>query len=842
MYDTYLARPWDEAADPELQTHLENVAEIIASTADHAEVREPAIAAGRFHDFGKFTEWFQEYVRMRADERAAMTAQENRRKRHSLLGAFATLYVLEKRGFSEEWSIPAFLAVAKHHGRLKDVDAMLGYYGVVDREKSNPKYGRITDQTLNIIQTANVPATELFDEVLDNHGGFADFVRYINKRRPLEAIDSYQVRSDTYQRLLHIWSLLTYADKLDSADLSDPAPQLESLSPDAISDHISSLDPAKTSIQNELNVKREAARKTALERVDLWKDANSNFATLTLPTGFGKTLTGLQAALKRASQKESRVIYGLPFTSIIDQTDSIIRSIFGYCPTDPEYTIHHYQSDTRSLTEDADELDLQYLLAEMWRSNITLTTFVQVFESLAGPTNRQSIKLPALQDAVILLDEPQAIPYDWWHLIARISTVLNEEFNAEIIWMTATQPRILEQLPYATTPFDLLDDSNTYYQFLQENPRVHYSLHASVQRYLEDPRTSDGLPVQDAAAIVADEEATSTLAICNTINNTASLSQCLQEEIDRSISLNATLNELYDEKPSAEALHHKIVALLHRRVRRQHRPIVATLTTRLRPIDRTVLLATIRALLDDDAIESLYVVSTQLVEAGVDLSFDALFRDLAPIPSIVQAAGRCNRSFESDPRMVTVWRLESESGVHIPSDLIYDDTYNLLQPTRETLQEIVLDEHIPEYQMVHRGTEIFYDRLHTSTRPGKRELVDHVDAGEFGALGTEQMIPDDYPTVDIVIARTQNEKELFRCYREFCSRHEFERASLIWDVLQQRTVSVPLTDERLHDVPMVDVPEREDTLFVDAKAGKSLYDLDAGTGVQDEGIEHHFIV
>lgn len=740
MNEEYLARPLEETDDPRLSVHLENVAEIIGKTAPAGAVREPALIAGRFHDFGKYTEWFQEYVRMSEVQRTAMTAEEERQKRHSLLGAFATLYVLEQQEVPSAVAVPTFLAVAKHHGRLSDVETMLDFYANRGHEKTRSNYKRITDQTASVLRTAATPATELFEEVLDECGGLTDFAKYIRTNQPLQ------------------------------------------------------------------------------------------------------TLTGLQAALKRATQKESRVIYALPYTSIIDQTDSIVRSVFGYAPTDPEYTNHHHQSDTRSLTEAADELDLQKLLAKMWRSNITLTTFVQVFESLAGPSNRQSVKLPALQDAVILLDEPQAIPYKWWHFIARIATVLDEEFNAEIILMTATQPRILQHLSYTNTPFSLLEDSNTYYEFLKTTPRVRYNLHSTLESYLRNPTNSNELPIQEASTILATAEADSTLAICNTINSTSSLSQALQTELEAPLSLNAMLDELYNQRSSAEALHDRTVAALHRTVRQHSGPIVATLTTRLRPIDRTVLLSCIRGLLADDAISSLYVVSTQLVEAGVDVSFETLYRDLGPLPSLVQAAGRCNRSFEGDPKPVTIWRLAGDSGKQPPSELIYDDTYDLLRPTRETLCDLATKGHISEYQMIYEGTRVYYERLHQGTRPGDRALARHVNAGEFKSLGQEQLISNDYPTVDVVIARTDNEKSLYTYYCEYCKTKNFERASLIWNVLIQRTISVPINEDGLQNVPLIQVPEREETFFVDATNGSKLYDLDTANGVQDEGIEYQFLV
>lgn len=842
MVEEYLARPVYVTDDPALDPHLESVAETIAETTSTEPVREAATVAGRLHDFGKLTKYFQEYVRMSKVEQNKLTAEERRQKEHSLLGAFATLYTLEQRGAAPEVSTAAFLAVAKHHGRLGDVETMLDSYVNRKKQKMRSNYVNIEKQTVNILTTAEDAADAIFHIVGDDNTGMEDFARYIDAKQPLRVLSEYEVSSKTYRHIMHIWSLITYADKLDSADLADPTPDLDPLDPEAITNHVESLDPAETgTIQDALNDCRERARGEALDRIDAWAGTDSHFATLTLPTGFGKTLTGLQAALKRATQKGSRVIYALPYTSIIDQTDAEIRKVFGYAPTDPEYTIHQHLADTRSLTEEANDLDLQELLAEMWRSNITLTTFVQLFESLAGPTNRQSLKLPALENSVILLDEPQAIPHKWWHFISRAVKLLHEEFNAEVIMMTATQPRLLRHLPYTDDPFSLLDDAESYYQFLDENPRVEYNLHPSAEGYLED-HSNEGISVEEAAQVVDKTETDSTLAICNTIASTTALSQNVQSELSNCVSLNGILDKVYDCLPSAEALHWKTVATLHQMVRSQSNPIVATLTTRLRPLDRTVLIACIRALLDDDAAPPLYVVSTQLVEAGVDISFDALYRDLAPIPSLVQAAGRCNRSFEETSRMVTLWRLASQSGKTPPSDLIYADTYDLLRPTRETLDNLTDDGRISEYDMVYGGTGSYYDTLHCRTRPGDKKLADAVDKGEFKTLGREQMISDEYPMVDVFIARTENERHLYAAYRTFANNGEFDRAAAIRSAFASRRISVPVTSDELHEAALTCVPELDDVFYLDAVEYGGQYDLSGGGGLRSSSVEDHFLM
>lgn len=668
------------------------------------------------------------------------------------------------------------------------------------------------EQLENIYKTAPDAAGELLSEATDGAGGLTDFLEYLHKRQTHETLCAHESDAETYARLLHLWGIVVSADKLASAGLNVVSPVAPS--PARVDEYIDNLPSPTDALQQRLNQQRERARDSVLNDIDNFRATESNLATITLPTGFGKTLTGLQAALSLVPS-DGRIIYALPYTSIIDQVDAVMQDVFGVSPTDPEYTIHHHLAETRTLPDaDRVDTDASELLAKTWQAPMVLTTFVQLFESLAGPTNRQSMKIPALENAVVVLDEPQALPKKWWRFVAWTIDLMVEEFDATVILMTATQPELLDRLPHATAPIELVDDAESYFRFLRDQARVRYTLDVSVQAYLDNPRTATPLPLDTAVTRLLDTDAAAILSVGNTVANVIEQGKRLDEQLAYSQSLNALLSEVYQDIPSAEALIDALVSSLVERARTHDGSIVATLTARLRPIDRTVLLEAIRQLLQEDV--PLYVASTQLIEAGVDLSFDRLYRDFAPFPSLVQAAGRCNREFGGETADVTIWRLANHDNGRPPSELIYGDPYDLLAPTRTTLQQLHSDGSISEYTMANDGATEYFRRLHQKTKPGDRDLVQAAEQAAFETLGKESLIRERGDQIDIFVAVTTNETHLFDTYQQFVELGRYDRVRAIRDVMQKRVISVSDSSKLATQDGLIPFPDATDMYYFNA--------------------------
>jgi CRISPR-associated endonuclease Cas3-HD len=808
------------------------------------------------HDIGKLTEYFQTYIRT-GDRSSAYSPKLTR---HSTFGGLVAAAALRTRGFEPETVASGFYSVAKHHSVLQDIPTdAYGYYNL-KRPDASRRYERAQKQLDSIDETAARAADEMISEASNGAFRWEELVeRGIEQVAPL--IESVGPTGDDeafYGTVLRTWSTLAASDKMDasgltsSTDLSDLNAS-EDLPLQKLNDHIRALsqtpigddgtaseyldDPMRglphdsASLDSRVAGLRTAANARATRQIQELHAEGKRIFEVTLPTGFGKTLTSLRAGLSLSQKRNSRVIYALPYTSIIDQTDEVVRDIFGVEPTDPRYTKHHHLADTRSLhQDDSPNTGRDVVHAEGWRSELTLTTFTQLLESLAGPRNTQSIKLPSLQDAVILIDEPQAISLDWWGLLGRLATYLKDEYDATIVFITATQPRILEFLDYAPTPTSLLDLQSDCVELLADNPRVEFNLHRSLTNHLSGNGTPP-LSLSNAANMLRSETAGSrnVLAIVNTVGSVGALTTELGDEY---LPLAADLLEYLrhvdqngDEFDPFEYLEY--LSTQHPSADR----LVASLTTRLRPVDRSALLECLNRIVDPhtktpfDDIPTL-TVSTQLIEAGVDVSFDRLFRDFAPLPALVQAAGRCNRDVGGSVSRVTVWRLDSmEDDSYIPSELIYGDG-SLLTPTRSVLRELreKYGECIPEAPFISSSVSNYYRRLHSAMQTANRAdpLVKAFDSANGEKLRRASLVAQDYETQDVFVAVTNSEEEDIEAYVSYRDSEHWNDARRAFDRLKPTLVSVPSDGVADTDVPVIHRVSSSETM--------GTYDIDTGLG------------
>lgn len=457
-----------------LDEHLKDVAERVAFVIpDDAEtptgesLQTVVETLALVHDFGKATTYFQQYLLNDKNPDREVY------RYHAPLGSFAAYYALDVQGFDPETCLSGFISVAKHHGKLPDVAEY-----VIDRthrrETINEENRREERQSAVMQQIKdihdNVPelASNVFDTATKGNGDWLSFAQgYKSLLSEIEATvgttgQGYGINRDAlstscYGLVLQCWSALVLADKTSAAGASKEMTTYTGAQPSQqrLDEYIEELQAATCADKNgarteRLNFHRAKARTDVLENVSAFAEGGGGIATLTLPTGMGKTLTGLSAAVSLRDKLEGeRVVYALPFTSIIDQVVNEIGEIYQTDTAGRLLTAHHHLSETVIWDEDnPDEADrndnVAGMLAESWRAGLTVTTFVQLFESLAGPSNRQSMKLPALKDSIIVLDEPQSLPLDWWKLVPRLAEMLTEQYDASVIAMTATQPKLFE--------------------------------------------------------------------------------------------------------------------------------------------------------------------------------------------------------------------------------------------------------------------------------------------------------------------------------------------------------------------------------------------------------------
>ncbi|WP_075935930.1 DEAD/DEAH box helicase family protein [Halosegnis longus] len=647
-----------------------------------------------------------------------------------------------------------------------------------------------------------------------------------------------------------------------------------------------------------LNALREAARRRVKQTAPELTD--HEIGILTLPTGLGKTFSGLSGAfalrdeLQRARERETapRIIYALPYTSIIEQTREIFETeVFEADPRGQAFTTHHYLAETVTYPNTETELgsspDTDHaasrakLLGESWRSGVVLTTFVQLFESLAGPSNAAGLKLPALHDAVIVLDEPQAVPKPWWDAIRRLTRTLIDTYDARVISMTATQPTLFTAGSFDTTSLLHTGAGESFQRQAYESvSRVRYYVDDSVRSLLKGDQgkpLGHGLAANrllERALQPADEDSpTSVLAVCSTVASSRGLTEEVVEQAPAAGTQATHIGDAYRSAlasldkfdPEAQSdTHPKPEQLAHETLERlgfvkdetdTWRPgdgwtghlLVGTFNARYRPLDRRALIHIADAL--STAAVPFVFISTQAIEAGVDISFNHAYRDVAPLDSIVQTAGRCNRSFEwgVDGGTTTVWCLASpnDEETTLPAQYIYREAGHLSE-IASLLHDVSdgTEEPIPAATLELETVQKYFDFVESRGFLDD-DLKPWIEDSEAEKLGRKSLLGDEYETVDILVAATEADNKRLDHLRQQFAKYEglgYERLNELSDM----RVSVSIRE--MDDLSMhtrADGTGRQSNSGVDVFVhelghGNGSYEFDAGFLVTESDVTNRF--
>ena len=563
-----------------LRDHLLAVAELAASKAAGIEGGEPwARIAGRWHDLGKYRPGFQKYVRhAKADDAHIEGRVPGRDKTHSAAGAlWAKKTLKDKFGANGELAsrVLAYL-IASHHAGLYD------WNGGLDERLNETDSLTEMQEALAACPPDEITAVGNFVPDLRNiPGGSAGFSLWVRM----------------------LFSCLVDADFLDTEEFFDAGkpheqkrtrkgfPSLDSMHGafDAYME-AKALDANRSDVNtHRANILRQCRDKATLA---------PGFFSLTVPTGGGKTLSSLAFALEHikthpAKSGPRRIIYAIPYTSIIEQTADVFRDALKSLG-DEVLIEHHSQADA----DEKDETARSRLACENWDAPLIVTTNVQLFESLFAAKTSRCRKLHNIVNSVIVLDEAQQLPPDFLQPILDMLNLLVKHYGVTVVLCTATQPALSSteyfdasrNLRGLENVREIIDDPDALYTKLK---RVNVELPTDWQTSMSWPQVAEELTAEDCV-----------LAI---------------------VSTRKAARELHGLMPTGTLHLSALMCGAHRSV------VIEEIKSRL------------QGKREGRDTRPLRVISTQVVEAGVDLDFPVVWRALAGLDSIAQAAGRCNR-------------------------------------------------------------------------------------------------------------------------------------------------------------------------------------------------------
>ena len=578
-----------------LREHLFNTAQRAGEFASIFGFREWGWLCGLWHDLGKYTQEFQDKLRAVAYVDSHIKAKV--RVNHSTAGG---LYAVERFGMAGR--LLAYIA-AGHHAGLPDWEADHTGHAAMSLRLS--KKG-----LLEAALTGDIP-----NEILEQQ---------FPSEKPTGRDPAFWLRM--------LFSCVVDADFLDTEEFFEPEKAARRIGYPALSELLapfSAYMSAKQAKAQDTRVNR--IRAAILARcIEKAKDPPGIFS-LTVPTGGGKTLSSMAFALHHAVMHgQRRIIYVIPYTSILEQTADQFREIFGDAVVE-----HHSNLD---VPDPEQETPRSRFACENWDAPIVVTTNVQFFESLFASRTSRCRKLHNIARSVVVLDEAQLLPPEFLSPIIKALDELRRHYAVTILLCTATQPALG---PHKSPGF--------YFQGLE-----------GIREITKDPA-----------------------ALFDSLER-------VQVKLPQKIHEPVTWEELAQELAQLPS----VLCIVNRRDD-------CRLLWSLMPNDtfhlsalmcgahRSHRIAEIRARLA--AGQPTRVVSTQLVEAGVDLDFPVVFRAMAGLDSIAQAAGRCNREGELEQGLLTLFTPPTRppAGVlrqaaEIGARLLFEDGSAPLAPQRFT--------------------------------------------------------------------------------------------------------------------------------------------------------------
>ncbi len=620
-----------------LETHLLETAAFSREFAAKISLADAGELIGLLHDFGKYSEQFQNYIKSATgifeqdrDDDFVDAAELKGKIDHSTAGAQLIWRELSRETTDMVIGVQILsLCIASHHSGL--IDCLGGSENNFGQDIFTKRMNKADEVTHleEALKKVDLSINSKFQELIDGsrfEESFAAAIRGISNVEQKAKCSEVVIRQKIGLLARFLFSCLIDADRISTADfengkkaslrLRDKYEEWDVLA-ERLEQHLVSLKP-KSPI--------DELRQDISQHCFKGAERDKGIFTLTVPTGGGKTLASLRFALNHAKKhKMDRIIYVIPFTSIIDQNAQVVREIL-----EPEgveagsILLEHHSNLTPEKQTWRGKI-----LSENWDAPVIYTTSVQFLETLFGGGTRGARRMHQLANAVLIFDEIQTLPVNCVHLFNNAINFFVEQCASTVVLCTATQP-LLHKVPPEKGNLRL-EGSNE----LMPNVRKLFDDLKRVE--IRNSQKIDGWTMEEIALLAKEEM--ERCGSCLVVTNTKKSAQ-----------------EIYNIwKQNGCAGYH--------------------LSTSMCPAHRKLVLTKIKDKLSRN--ENVLCVSTQLIEAGVDIDFGSAIRFIAGLDSIAQAAGRCNRNGRSKLGVVHVVNPKEEN-----LEMLYDIKLGIDQTAR----------------------------------------------------------------------------------------------------------------------------------------------------------------
>ena len=681
-------------------------------------ITDIAYIAGAFHDIGKATSFFQDYIRNPEKE---TTKLKNHALISSLFAKEIVLKYLNKTQINEVdkklLSLFIFTTVKRHHGNLQNFSDEL----IIKNEL-------VENLVIQVNKIDEIEIQKIINELLNGieiQYQWSDFKKIIQKKEFEDELKDFEIEFFTlgeyddikpekkaFLFYLHqlLYSSLLFADKSDVILSKKIRPSSEKTTENLVEKY--RQNKGFNNPEKKIDILKNEAYSSTIENVNKIFSSENHLYSITLPTGLGKTILSFSVAekiKKLLPDLNLKTIISIPFTSIIDQNFTVYDEILEHPDSQKLLKHHHLAEPEYKINENILDINKSQFLIETWESNVIVTTFVQLLESLFTNDKSKIMKLVNLTNSVIILDEIQSIPYNLWELIRVTFRTLGNKFNSYFILMSATQPLIFEPNKEI---IELVPNHKKYFNYFNRTKLINIEKEVSFEKF--------------------------TGIICDYISENP------QKDILIILNTKKTCLECFE----------KTIANVS-----EKDADVYYLSTLITPFERKQIIKKIK---NNKSKKQKVIISTQLIEAGVDISVDTVFRAFAPLDSIIQAAGRSNR-YNEKAKISEVY-IYKISELKIPTSRIYGP--DLILKTKNVFNGIT---EINETEYLSLIEKYFQEVKIQSKNVSSKELEALLNL-DFKKLGEFQYI-EDRKTESVFIQINEEAKNVWNKYENIFSNN-----------------------------------------------------------------------